>query len=367
MSEFCGDAFLADIYSKPQLSGTLDQSLASDRVVRGGGYTSEPRYCRSASREQRQPDLRRHNNMALWYGFRVALDFRPGDNRGLQPSTLSGTSSRTSVKPATNATVNTVVAKEQDGAALSESPLRAIADGSPEVQLKKHGLTKSGSYFVLASETEILEKFEKVRPLIASMAQRFNMLAQALRSEVLLADAEDYRKEIGERIDEANVMLSKMPNGPRANSEQKLEYQAAQDFVSGITQERDNASRVVDARRTQQVPAGRKEELVKDFKAKWSDFLKAADELTPLFDEAFREYRRLKDDRAVKDALAALSRSTKATALLGPSRNLQNAVETIKSARRTYAPETAAPKKKTRPANTPASASPKKKGQATKR
>ena len=77
---------LADSYGKPRRSGTLDQSLTSDRVVRGGGYTSQPRECRSATREQRGPDLRRNPNTALWYGFRVALDFQPGDPKGIRRS-----------------------------------------------------------------------------------------------------------------------------------------------------------------------------------------------------------------------------------------------------------------------------------------
>ena len=220
---------------------------------------------------------------------------------------------------------------------------------------------------MLASEAEILQKFEKVRPLIAGMAQPFNMFAQALRNDMLLAEAEEYYNEMKARVEVANAMLSKIPNGPRANSDEKAVYQITQDGLNGLTQERDNASRMVDATRTQQVPAGRKEQLVKDFNAKWSEFRKAADELTPLFDTALGEYRKLRSDPSVTDALATLSRSTKAAAILGPSKNLQNAVETIKNARRTYAPETAAPKKRTRPVNTPPTAAPKKKGQAAKR
>ena len=100
--------------------------------------------------------------------------------------------------------------------------------------------------------------------------------------------------------------------------------------------------------RAQQIPADRKEELVKDFKAKWSDFLKATDELTPLIDKALGEYRKLQGDPSVKDALAAFRRATKAPAILGPSRLFQRALDTIKEAKHAYSPETAAPKKKCR-------------------
>ena len=84
-------------------------------------------------------------------------------------------------------------------------------------------------------------------------------------------------------------------------------------------------------------------------------------------DKALGEYRKLQGDPTVNDALAALSRSTKAASILGPSKNLQHAIDTIRNARRTYAPETAAPKRKTRPANMPPTATPKKKGQLSKR
>ena len=133
-----------------------------------------------------------------------------------------------------------------------------------------------------------------------------------------------------------------------------------------LVQERDDYSKDVDAMRTQQVPAGRKEELTKAFNAKWSEFRAAADELTPMIEKALAEYRKLHRDASVRDALAALSRSTKAAAILGPSKNLQNAIETIKFARRTYSPESAAPKRKTRSSSVSPTAAQRKKGQATK-
>jgi hypothetical protein len=252
-------------------------------------------------------------------------------------------------------------------AAAEQTPASPLAKGSPEETLNTRGLSRSGAYFVLASEAEILEKFAKMRPLFASMAQPFNMFALPLRNEMLLAEAQEYYNEMRARVDTANSVLSKMPNGGRSNSQEKQEYQTAEDFRDRLTQERDNASRAVEAMRSQQVPAERRQELVKDFQAKWSDFLKATGVLTPLIDKALAEYRKLQGDPTVKDALAALGRSTKAAAILGPSKNLQHALDTIKNARRAFAPEAAAPKKKGRSANAPPTGAPKKKGQAAKR
>ncbi len=300
-------------------------------------------------------------------GLRVARDSQPADRQGLrtEPSASPAPKLPVGSPDAAARTGGAKQATDSTGSPHSK-PAPPLAKGSPEEKLSTRGLSRSGTYFVVESETEILEKFAKMRPLIASIAQPFNTFARALRNEMLLADAEWYHNDMRARVDEASKVLSTMPNGAKANSQEKLDYQAAQAFLDGLTQERDNASRAVEAIRAQQIPAGRKEELVKDFKAKWSDFLRATDELTPLIDSALGEYRKLRSDPSVTDALAALSRSTKAAAHLGPSKNLQKALDTIKEAKRAYAPETAAPKKKTRPAKMTPTAPPKNKGQATK-
>ena len=79
-----------------------------------------------------------------------------------------------------------------------------------------------------------------------------------------------------------------------------------------------------------------------------------------------RRVSKVAGDPSVKDAFSAFRRSKKETALLGPSKNLQNVHDTIKNARRNYVPEIAAPKKKPRSSSTPSKATPKKKGQAMK-
>ena len=82
ISEFCGDPFRADSYTNPRPTPALDQSLTAERVVRGGGFSSPPRDCRSATRGSRPPDFRFSGNFANFWGFRVARNFRPGDRRG---------------------------------------------------------------------------------------------------------------------------------------------------------------------------------------------------------------------------------------------------------------------------------------------
>ena len=68
--EWCWDAYDKDYYkqSPPDDPTGPDNAGASYRVIRGGGWSSDPRYCRSANRGRYAPDNR---NGGL--GFRVAL------------------------------------------------------------------------------------------------------------------------------------------------------------------------------------------------------------------------------------------------------------------------------------------------------
>jgi hypothetical protein len=158
------------------------------------------------------------------------------------------------------------------------------------------------------------------------------------------------RTNLTTQIDSANTDLSNIPSGPKATSLQNQQHQAVKDVRDGLASERDEADRTIEVLRRQQAPAGRKEELTKDFASKRSDFLKAVDELRPIYDKASGEYKRLKSDPSVKDALVAYQRSTKAAVFPGPSPDFQKAIEKIKQAERAYAPEMAAPKKKGRTA-----------------
>ena len=361
--EWCFDGFAFDYYQRSPADDPQGPDGMSTRVARGSGWRSPQRKTWWTRFEGRDPHQRH-----FVVGFRVARTqsaIAVSDKLSL-PDAAAATSAKSLVGQAPSASVDKTQINEPLVATAIHPLATPFVKGSPEEKLATRGLARSGAYFVVASEAEILEKFQKIKPLIAGLAQPFNAFAVALRNEWLLADAEAYYTDIKERVDAAYDFVSKMPNGSRASSQDKQEYQTAQMALNELVQERDDSSKVVDAMRTQQVPAVRKEELIKAFNAKWSEFRKAADELMPLIDKALGEYRKLHGDSTVRDALATLSRSTKAAAILGPSKNLQNSIDTIKNARRTYSPETAAPKKKARSSGASPAAAQKRKGQATK-
>jgi formylglycine-generating enzyme required for sulfatase activity len=66
--EWCWDGYGADYYESSPVDDPRGPDGASDRVIRGGGWYSKPRICRSAYRDWNEPGYR-YNDL----GFRLAL------------------------------------------------------------------------------------------------------------------------------------------------------------------------------------------------------------------------------------------------------------------------------------------------------
>jgi sulfatase modifying factor 1 len=65
--EWCGDRYKADYYKEPPTADPTGPFEASVRVIRGGGWSHDPRNARSADRRRDSPDDRSSH-----LGFRVA-------------------------------------------------------------------------------------------------------------------------------------------------------------------------------------------------------------------------------------------------------------------------------------------------------
>jgi hypothetical protein len=224
------------------------------------------------------------------------------------------------------------------------------ADTSAEDVLKGHGLTRSGVFFIVASESEAIENTQlKVRPLVQYMAQAHGKFAVVLENEMLLEEAEDYKIRVVSEI--GNVDLA-LPDMPRRNILEKQQALQAQQWRNQLSKELNVTNNQIAALHRRQVPQGVKMKLEKDFEQKRSDFLSAAADLRPLADKTMGEYNELKGNASVKNALNAYKQLTKANIPLGPSKDFVKAIQFVKSAERTYSPETAAPnKKKKKPAS----------------
>ncbi|HZW34692.1 MAG TPA: SUMF1/EgtB/PvdO family nonheme iron enzyme [Isosphaeraceae bacterium] len=351
--EWCFDEYSAEYYQRSPVDDPPGPTGMSTRVRRGGsGWRSPQRASWWSNRGGVVPTDR-----SLVCGFRVARTQAERQDRD-QPrvpdaaADVGGAAETLTKDPTIQPPSTTIVSMpmtKSAQAAAGQTPAPPLVRGSPEELLQARGLTRSGAYFVVASENEVLERAKKIRPLIDQMARAFEQYALVLQNEMQLAEAEEFRVLRSNQIDSSNAALSNMPNGSKANSFQNEQYQVARAFRDGLERERAAAARTAELLRSRQVPKERKDELAKDFAAKRSDFLKAAGELKPIHDKAMSEYRKLQADRTVKEALDAFRRSTKAAAFLGPSRDFQRAIDTITEAERAYAPEIAAPKKKGRP------------------
>ena len=68
--EWCWDAYDKDYYKQSPRDDPTGPDIAGAayRVIRGGGWSSNPRSCRSAYRGRRTPDFRSTD-----LGFRLAL------------------------------------------------------------------------------------------------------------------------------------------------------------------------------------------------------------------------------------------------------------------------------------------------------
>jgi formylglycine-generating enzyme required for sulfatase activity/serine/threonine protein kinase len=327
--EWCSDWADGAYYKQSPTNDPPGASKGTHRVMRGGCWKDEPQPCRSANVSWGEPAGRWET-----VGFRVARTLSAAEIASVQPTARAGAE-----------TAAGTPANKPAPELLAAAPA-PLANGSPEEQLKSRGLIRSGAYFVVASEAEALDKFQEISPMIKQLDQAFRKCAQVLDLAFRLAVSEENLRVASANFHEADEVLRKMPTGARTNSADKQAYEMQQSYCADLAIDRDAASRMVDALRAQMPPAGLKEELAKGYTAKWADFLKQAPPVLQLLEKAKEEHRKLQVDPAVREALAVIHRSTKAEVTVSPPKNLQNAIDIIKSARRDYSPEMNAPKKK---------------------
>ena len=223
--------------------------------------------------------------------------------------------------------------------------------GPPLELLKARGLIPSGSHFVLAQEVEALQKYDQIVPIINQMGQLSTNYGQIVRKQAFLAEAEQDHTVAKAAFDEAAAVLSKMPNGARANSAEKDQYEAQRIYRDGLQQQREFYWKAVEALRAQQAPAGVKEQLERDFAAREAEFRTMAGEALAILEKARDEHRKLEHDPVVKHALEAIRESTKAAVDLSSSRPLQTAIGKIRAVGRNLPVQTSTPNKKAKPAS----------------
>jgi hypothetical protein len=199
--------------------------------------------------------------------------------------------------------------------------------------LKSKGLTKSGEFFVIQSETDFLARYERVRPLIDKADSVFKKDAAASRIEWLLTEAEQRRDNLNAQIQEANAVLSKLPNGKFATNIENGEFAARAQVRANFIQWRDGAVADANAYR-KQLPKQQMAQLARDVEAT----LSATDALRPLYDKTKAEYETYRNDSGVMAAINSIQTSTKGPVDLGPSKRFIEAAAAIRNALNYYTP-----------------------------
>jgi formylglycine-generating enzyme required for sulfatase activity/serine/threonine protein kinase len=326
--EWCFDWADGGYYKQSPTDDPRGAAKGTHRVVRGGSWENEPAQCRSAHLNWCGP-AERWNTL----GFRVARGLSTAE---LVSMTVAPAAVGAETKPGDPASAN-----HRAGA-----PNASLAKGSPEALLKARGLIRSGSHFVLVSEAEALDKFQEIRPLIGQLDIACRKYRTALELQYRLSAAEEELKAFSQAVDEANAVLAKLPNGRNDNSAMKQAYREQRLICANLTNQRDAAAQNLDQIRSAQPPPGARDEMANAYMSKWKEFVERAPAVSKLLEKAKEEHRKLEADSEVKNALGAIRRSANGDVTISSVKNLQAGIDTIKTASKTYSPQTGAPKPK---------------------
>jgi hypothetical protein len=209
--------------------------------------------------------------------------------------------------------------------------------------LAKNGLTKSGSFFVVASEEPVMQKLYNLRPVMGQMEQKYMSLAAIYQNEYEYQVLNDYRIQVQGHLDDVRSQVNSM--SPRTPQQRQARAEAQQ-YQRAVEQELRDTNTQVQRRRSLLVGPAQKAKAERDFKERRDAFLNAKGEMWPMVDETIKQYDELKANESVKNALRAYNQEVKAHLKLGPSDKFAKGAKQVIAFERNYSPETASQPKK---------------------
>jgi hypothetical protein len=218
----------------------------------------------------------------------------------------------------------------------------ARAQGPIDV-LDKNGLTKSGSFFVIASEEPVLQKLYNLRPVMGQMEQKYLSLAAIFQNEYEYQALNDYRIQVQALLGDVTRQVNSM--SPRTLQDRQTKADAQQ-YQRSVEQELRATNTQVERRRSLLVGPAEKAKAERDFKQRRDAFLNAKGEMWPMVDETMKQYEQLKANDSVQNALRAYNQEVKAHLKLGPSDKFTKGAKQVIAYERNYSPETASQPKK---------------------
>jgi hypothetical protein len=209
--------------------------------------------------------------------------------------------------------------------------------------LAKNGLTKSGTFFVIASEQPVLQKLYNLQPVINQMQQKYMAVAAIYQNEYEYHALKDYQIEVEAHLSDVRRQVNSM--NPRTPQDRQTKAEAQQ-YQRAVEQELRATNTQVERRRSLLVGPAEKARAERDFKERRDAFVKAKSDMWPMVDETMKQYDQLKENDSVKNALRAYNQEVKAHLKVGPSDKFTKGAKQVISCERNFSPETASQPKR---------------------
>ncbi|MHC5540854.1 hypothetical protein ACYOEI_21745 [Singulisphaera rosea] len=222
--------------------------------------------------------------------------------------------------------------------------LTSLAGGSiaatptPADVLRERGLTKSGAYFVVASESNVFAAVKRIRPAMVRMTSTGDKIIDNMVVEANFQEADDMRIALEGQI---RIFDMEIPRLPRQTYEQKLYVEEAMAERNATQENLVYVNAQLNMLRKRRLSAQQVEKLNTDFEKHKVAFVREREEMQPVVDNTMSEYSELNADTAVRNALNAFGTMNKFKAKLGPSPAMVKSVGGLKDVERAYSPETA--------------------------
>jgi hypothetical protein len=210
-------------------------------------------------------------------------------------------------------------------------------DPAPDDVLKKRGLARSSMHYVLEGEAGFLEKVGKLQPSYVKIKAQYDDLFAIMLNQREHDQLNDEWTGVNERLRNVQAEIDTHP--PLNNNVLRENWQNLLASERQLRFEYNRLNTEVNLRYRKLVPDSKREQLAGDFAKRRGDFLKEVRELRSLADKIKVRYAELSRDDAVKNALSALKRSTKARLDLGPSPEFKKKSAWLTSAEKATAPE----------------------------
>jgi hypothetical protein len=205
-------------------------------------------------------------------------------------------------------------------------------DTTPLDVLTERGLTRTGKYFVVASEAGFLQRWGAVRPDYEELVGQYMEQVAIQQTKAHVYELDDERIVVLEQIAEIDNELRALP--PGGNSFIKQRRQELENARKGLDNRRAALRAEIDLTRKRLPPEPQIRKLYQEFERHRQEFLHTTSNVRPLVDQTLREYNGLSRDPAVKNALNALRQSMKSQLELGPSPEFKKAQKELSGAQR---------------------------------